>query len=422
MNENNYLNLHVIISHSPSCLNRDDMNMQKSAMFGGVRRVRISSQSLKRAIRISNYFKGSLGEPSVRSRNLELLKQKFVDELKNEFDEAIIRETVDRFAQTKSAEHEDNSEEAEIIEVAESAADTVQASKKIAVAPWVIDEIRALCGILATVKNEGLSAEEVKAIKDKEDKKKGKKKKTEAELQEEALNKKLDKAIKEKGDAVRYAYANARDIALYGRMATSGLMTTIDGAVSVAHSITTHAVDADIDWFTAVDDLVPLGSGHLDTQEFSSGVFYRYASVNLKQLQVNLGLIPDMKTKETPEGRKKVLEISAHLLHLLATIVPSAKQRSFAAFNPADLVMASFSDIPISAANAFESPVEFEKTGGYLQPSIKAFDDYITRVYAGYGLDDNKAVFSLWNTTLEKKKSKLEDVKEWVRNNGMDKK
>ena len=45
----NFINFHVLISHSPSCLNRDDMNMQKSAVFGGERRVRISSQSLKRA-------------------------------------------------------------------------------------------------------------------------------------------------------------------------------------------------------------------------------------------------------------------------------------------------------------------------------------------------------------------------------------
>jgi CRISPR system Cascade subunit CasC len=137
---------------------------------------------------------------------------------------------------------------------------------------------------------------------------------------------------------------------------------------------------------------------------------------------VNLGLLSDIKAQETVEGRKKALEISSHLLHLLATVVPSAKQRSFAAFNPADLVMASFSDIPISAANAFETPVGLERSGGYLQPSIKAFDDYISRVYSGYGLDDKKAVFSLWNTTLEQKKNTLDNLKEWVRNNGEEKK
>nr|WP_278181662.1 type I-E CRISPR-associated protein Cas7/Cse4/CasC [Escherichia coli] len=33
----NFINIHVLISHSPSCLNRDDMNMQKDAIFGGKR-------------------------------------------------------------------------------------------------------------------------------------------------------------------------------------------------------------------------------------------------------------------------------------------------------------------------------------------------------------------------------------------------
>jgi CRISPR system Cascade subunit CasC len=70
----NFVNFHVLISHSPSCLNRDDMNMQKSAIFGGERRVRISSQSLKRSMRKSDYYQQHLGEASIRSRNLDLLK------------------------------------------------------------------------------------------------------------------------------------------------------------------------------------------------------------------------------------------------------------------------------------------------------------------------------------------------------------
>ena len=60
----NFINIHVLISHSPSCLNRDDMNMQKDAIFGGKRRVRISSQSLKRAMRKSGYYAQNIGESS----------------------------------------------------------------------------------------------------------------------------------------------------------------------------------------------------------------------------------------------------------------------------------------------------------------------------------------------------------------------
>lgn len=71
---NNFINCHVLISHSPSCLNRDDMNMQKDAVFGGKRRVRISSQSLKRAIRKSAYYQQHLGESSMRTIHLADLR------------------------------------------------------------------------------------------------------------------------------------------------------------------------------------------------------------------------------------------------------------------------------------------------------------------------------------------------------------
>jgi len=87
--EKNFINYHVLISHSPSCLNRDDMNMQKSAIFGGKRRVRISSQSLKRTMRKSDYYAKNLGEESIRSRDLRLLKDRFLKELKGDYPRSI---------------------------------------------------------------------------------------------------------------------------------------------------------------------------------------------------------------------------------------------------------------------------------------------------------------------------------------------
>jgi len=67
----------------------------------------------------------------------------------------------------------------------------------------------------------------------------------------------------------------------------------------------------------------------------------------------------------------------------MATVVPSAKQQSFAAHNLADLAMVSFSDIPVSLANAFEEPVK--AAPGFIKPSIKALHDYWQAVYSGYG-------------------------------------
>jgi CRISPR system Cascade subunit CasC len=380
MNEN-FINFHVLISHSPSCLNRDDMNMQKSAIFGGKRRVRVSSQSLKRTMRHSDYYSEHLGEPSIRTKHLwdpekNNLKDFVTEALGNRFDKDLIQQTIEWL----SAKRLDSESKVE----------------NDAVAPWVLEEIAYFC-------------EQIQA----------------ANAVTDEAKKKLQKQIEKDSQAFRQALSKGLDIALSGRMATSGLMSEvgkIDGALAIAHAITTHAVDADIDWFTAVDDLQELGSGHLDTQEFSSGVFYRYASLNLKQLQVNLGLLTDIKAKETAEGRAKALDIAAHVLHMLATEVPSAKQQSFAAHNLADLALVSFSHQPISLANAFEKPVQADyKTGGFREPSITALNGHWDKVHRGYGLEERCAEFALDEVVLPSDitaKSSLPALENWVRTNG----
>jgi CRISPR system Cascade subunit CasC len=221
----------------------------------------------------------------------------------------------------------------------------------------------------------------------------------------------------------------AVDIALSGRMATSGLMSNlpVDGALAVAHAITTHAVEPqDVDWFTAVDDLTQdageTGAGHLDTQQFSSGVFYRYASLNLKQLQVNLGLLPDMKSAETAESRQRGLDIARHVFHLLATVVPSAKQQSFAAHNLADFAIVSFADQPISLANAFEQPVKRDyKNAGFLKPSVEMLADYWARMNRAYSLDEEARAFAVADDAKLGNQVALGSLKEmeaWIANGG----
>lgn len=417
MSERNFINMHVLISHSPSCLNRDDMNMQKTAVFGGVTRVRISSQSLKRAMRrppehAPNYWREYLGSPSDRTRSLEKLKENFIENLGSEFPREIITETVDRFAKTaESVGEQENEGEAE-----EIGKEIKEESRKQAVAPWVLGEIRELCRILQAVKSAGLTKEEIKTAHDKFSKYKGKKKRTEQDFQDEVLNKKIEKAVKDNMEAIRKACASAVDIALFGRMATSGLMTSVDGAMAVAHAITTHAVEPqDIDWFTAVDDLVneagEMGAGHLNTQQFSAGVFYRYASLNIRQLQKNLGDVP----------RKKALEVARHLFHMLVTVVPSAKQQSFAAHNTSDFAIASFSDQPISSANAFEEPVEPNKNGGYLVSSISKLANYWRRMDRAYALGELGAAFDPdENTNHDGLKTfhSLPEIEGWIATDG----
>ena len=46
-----YIDVNVIQSLPPSCVNRDDTGSPKTAYYGGVRRARVSSQSWKKAVR-----------------------------------------------------------------------------------------------------------------------------------------------------------------------------------------------------------------------------------------------------------------------------------------------------------------------------------------------------------------------------------
>lgn len=375
MTAKNFINFHVLISHSPSCLNRDDMNMQKTAVFGGVNRVRVSSQSLKRTMRMSDYHHATMGVPSVRTRDLGKLKVRFTELLKDRFDADLIGRALEWISGKEG--------------IAEGVADD-------AVAPWSVDEVAHFCELIRAGEQD---------------------------------IKKLEKQIEKEARPFREAMGKAVDIALSGRMATSGLMSNlpVDGALAVAHAITTHAVEPqDVDWFTAVDDLTidagETGAGHLDTQQFSSGVFYRYASLNLKQLQVNLGLIENIKAAETAESRQRALDIGRHVFHLLATVVPSAKQQSFAAHNLADFAITSFSDQPISLANAFELPVKRDyKEAGFLKPSISVLSDYWARIHHAYGLDEQARAFAVEDGIKLDEKPALDSLKameDWIANGG----
>ena len=56
-----YLQIHLLTSYPPANLNRDDMGRPKTAVIGGTTRLRISSQSLKRAWRTSDVFQQRVG-------------------------------------------------------------------------------------------------------------------------------------------------------------------------------------------------------------------------------------------------------------------------------------------------------------------------------------------------------------------------
>lgn len=167
-------------------------------------------------------------------------------------------------------------------------------------------------------------------------------------------------------------------IHLFGRMLAELPGADVDGAVQVAHAFTTHTTTPEIDFFTAVDDLQPAhaqGSAHMNSAEFSSGVFYRYANVDVRALHTQLG----------PTDADMTQTLVRQFLHAFATSIPTGKQRSTAAQTLPDLIhIAVRSDRPVSMSAAFESAVRADGTG-YAQRSREQLSAYATQMRRLWG-------------------------------------
>jgi len=190
------------------------------------------------------------------------------------------------------------------------------------------------------------------------------------------------------------------DVALSGRMDASCPDRNVEAAMSVAHSLTTHAADIEVDWFTACDDLAEQGSGHIGTTEFSSGVFYRYASINL-----------DLLAQNVKASISDIQPIVNTIVRCFAQVVPSAKQKVFAAHNQADFVLVTESNQPLSLANAFRKPIE--NSGEVMECSIQALVQHYEKLVDAYELESKAIALDLTESAESEKimfVNKLSDI------------
>ncbi len=321
-----FINIHTLISHPSSMMNRDDSGLQKTAVFGGTTRSRISSQCLKRAIRQSDIYKESVAELSIRTNKLDELLAvciKQLPEVESKLIEDVLLNMGSKVKKEKDKE-------------------TGQVTRYFdAVQPYSIGAIREAINMVSA----GTELKELKKI----------------------------------------VPIPTIDVALSGRMDASCPERNVEAAMSVAHSLTTHSADIEVDWFTACDDLAEQGSGHIGTNEFSSGVFYRYASINVDLLAKNL--------------KKSVAEtgdIINTMVRCFAQVSPSAKQKTFAAHNVADFVMVTQSNQALSLANAFRSPIA--NNGEVMEASITSLVSHYEKLVNGYGLDSKAIAFDLTDT------------------------
>ncbi|MFA6930240.1 MAG: type I-E CRISPR-associated protein Cas7/Cse4/CasC [Lentisphaeria bacterium] len=354
------IEIHAIQNFAPSNLNRDDTGAPKDAIFGGVRRARISSQCLKRAIR--QHFAEMIEAKKLNAENLASRTKRVMD--------AIIGEL-------KTKGHSED-EAAGKVRLAFSAMGlNIKEDGKTEYLLFLgKQEISRLAEILDTHWDSFVAGENSSV----EGKKAGKGKKDSTKLADPELKKALDRVL-DGGKAL--------DLALFGRMLADMPDKNQDAACQVAHAISTHGVDREFDFYTAVDDLKPedaAGADMMGTVEFNSACFYRYAVVDWEKLVQNLqGDVP-----LATEGLNAFLDG-------FVISEPTGKQNTFAAHNPPEFVAVSVrqNTAPRSLANAFESPVHVTKQQSLTQISVERLVAQAQKLQAAYGGDGETFVMDL---------------------------
>ncbi|MHB1515366.1 MAG: type I-E CRISPR-associated protein Cas7/Cse4/CasC [Acidiferrobacteraceae bacterium] len=309
-----FVEIHALQNFAPSNLNRDDTGAPKDALFGGTRRARVSSQCSKRAVR--EYFKEQ-NKAWVANRT-----KRIVDDL---------RKRVAPKLKDQKGFSEEN-----LVKAIEVAVSNLGSNKKVKV-----DKDRKTDVLLF------LSPKEIDSLED-----------AIAESYTGLLKEKpSDEVVKRLNDAIDGENRSrlSVDVALFGRMLAVMPEKNQNAACQVAHAISTHSVEREFDFYTAVDDLKPedtAGADMMGTVEFNSACFYRYAVVDWEKLVANLQGNTELATK----GLRAFLEG-------FIVAEPTGKQNTFAAHNAPEFIAVSVrrNTAPRNLANAFETALRVKK-------------------------------------------------------------
>lgn len=333
------VDIHALQTVPPSLINRDDTGAPKSAIFGGLPRQRVSSQSWKRAIR--KYFENEVGQEAVglRSRNLPEVIAKRVQEISPEFglEEAI--EGVRNLFKAPGAKQGINFVEPQ---ASKDDGDSEQQSPYPTTAALLF-----------------LSPHQIERA---------------AQAIVEADGGKITKA--EATDILDTKHSI--DMAMFGRMLADAPAFNIDASVQVAHAIGVHESEPEFDYYTAVDDVLEdaeeIGAGMIGTTQMMSSSLYRFATVNVEGLAANLGNA-DMAREAA------VLFIKAFIESM-----PTGKQNTFANNTLPELVYVAVRDTrSVSLVNAFEEPVE-RKDSIRRQAAVEALAQEARDIQEVYGM------------------------------------
>lgn len=320
-----YLDVHVIQTLPPSNMNRDDTGSPKTAQYGGVRRARVSSQAWKKAIR--NYFCEKGVDLGIRTKDILNGVLERVISLDPMWDREEALGCIQKAYELVNVQIKEDK----------------KSGKKLTQALFFLGKRQA--------------EELAKEIVENKEKYLAETKKTEKKSKTSSNKKKSDEKLIE--------ILNSQpeiDIALFGRMVADEPQLNTDASCQVAHAISTHAIQTEFDYFTAMDDLSPEdqpGAGMLGNVEYNSSTLYRYANIAVHDFAVQLG--------------DKTAAISACKLFVEAfsNSLPTGKENSFAHQTLPSLVMVTLrEDRPVNLVSAFENPIKTDHQNGYVDASV----------------------------------------------------
>ena len=269
-----FIQLHFLTAFPAANLNRDDTGAPKTVMFGGATRLRISSQSLKRAWRTSDVFSEQL-KKHIGIRTCRIATEAAQIMMEEGVDQKTAVKWASEIANKLGKAKTDKKDSSSLV--------NTETEQLVHISPEEMEKVKVLAKCLAEERREP----------------------TEEEL------------------AIFQNKNHAVDIALFGRMLASSPKFNVEAACQVAHAIGVSASVIEDDFFTAIDDLKQesddSGAGHLGETAFGSAVFYNYICVDFDLLVKNL---------DGDESLAKNAVIA--LVEAALTTPPTGKQNSFA--------------------------------------------------------------------------------------------
>lgn len=372
-----HLELHIIQSVPVACLNRDDLNSPKTAVFGGVQRARVSSQSWKRAIREmaekdvdkSSQFKGKRSRLFIEKISSALLKLGETETIAN-----CLALCAGHYLAKLDPKQDGKVKTLVFLSPFEY---EIFANLLFTLND---DDKKKLTDAVANIDKEKLSSDDDNDTdvdeEEPEKKKKDKKKLTPkqfSKLVAKIIKTPIEKAFKQEKKETKSLPKDAADIAIFGRMVANDHSLTVEAASMFSHALSTHKADNEIDFFAAVDELQPKeesGAGMTGTLEFNSATYYRFAALNMDMLADK-----DHLGSMTKEERQTVIRT---FIEATVKAIPGARKNTMNSNTlPAYVVgVVREKGHPIQLVNAFEQPV---------RPSMKGFSvESINRLNAEF--------------------------------------